>query len=224
MAAWRSRRRRGGRGQALVEFALVLPFFLTVVFGIIVLGLAVFYQQQLANAAREAARYAAVHSATSQCPTVSWLDPTLANQPDSYYRCDAPQDGWPRLSAAGRKAVFGLAPSSVHIRACWAGYHDALGNYDAPAVDPGSGLANTFVDCTIGGTNALTAGDSLPCPPPATTVTDDTASDLAKFGREVNRVVVFACMNWSPPLAGFLLMPSSITLRAVVTETVHRQQ
>src|SRR3990172_7029579 len=113
MAAWRARRRPGGRGQALVEFAFVLPFFLTVVFGIIVLGLAVFYQQQLANAAREAARYAAVHSATSQCPTVSWLDPTLANQPDSYYRCDPPQDGWPRLSAAGRKAVFRLAPSSV---------------------------------------------------------------------------------------------------------------
>ncbi len=41
----------------------------------IVLGLGVFYQQELTNVAREAARYAAIHSATAQCPTVSNLVP-----------------------------------------------------------------------------------------------------------------------------------------------------
>ena len=50
------------RGQALAEFALVFPIAMAVIFGIIVFGLWVFYQQQLTNVAREGARYAAIHS------------------------------------------------------------------------------------------------------------------------------------------------------------------
>ena len=46
-------------GQTMVELALVLPLFIMVVVGIIVLGIGVFYNQQLSNAAREAARFAA---------------------------------------------------------------------------------------------------------------------------------------------------------------------
>ena len=49
-----ARRRR--RGQALVEFALVFPIAMSVIFGIIVFGMWVFYQQQLTNVAREGAR------------------------------------------------------------------------------------------------------------------------------------------------------------------------
>ena len=52
------RARSAARGQALVEFALVFPLFLMVLFSIISFGLYIFYNQQLANAAREAARYA----------------------------------------------------------------------------------------------------------------------------------------------------------------------
>ena len=68
--------RRSPRGQTLVETALVLPLFLMVVLGVIVLGIGLFYQQQITNAAREAARYAAIHSATADCPTSSWLPAT----------------------------------------------------------------------------------------------------------------------------------------------------
>lgn len=46
------------RGQALPEFALVLPIFLLVVFGIVQLGFLLAGQNGLSNAAREAARYA----------------------------------------------------------------------------------------------------------------------------------------------------------------------
>jgi Flp pilus assembly protein TadG len=63
------------RGQAMVELALILPLFIMLLVGVIVLGVGVFYQQQLTNAAREAARYASIHSATAQCPTVSKLPP-----------------------------------------------------------------------------------------------------------------------------------------------------
>ena len=47
---------------------LVLPVFLMLVLGVIVLGIGLFYQQQITNAAREAARYAAIHSATAELP------------------------------------------------------------------------------------------------------------------------------------------------------------
>jgi Flp pilus assembly protein TadG len=44
------------RGQALVEFALILPIFLLILMGIFDLGRAVYYSSTLSNAAREAAR------------------------------------------------------------------------------------------------------------------------------------------------------------------------
>ena len=60
---------RTRRGQTLVELALVLPLAIAALTGIITFGLGVFYTQQVTNAAREAARFAAIHSATAQCPT-----------------------------------------------------------------------------------------------------------------------------------------------------------
>jgi Flp pilus assembly protein TadG len=48
------------RGQSLVEFGLILPIFLLLVFGIIDFGRAVFAYSTLNNAAREAARVAVV--------------------------------------------------------------------------------------------------------------------------------------------------------------------
>lgn len=50
------------RGNAVVEFALVLPILLLVLFGITELGRMVMTKNVLATASREGARYAAVHS------------------------------------------------------------------------------------------------------------------------------------------------------------------
>lgn len=50
-----------GRGQALVEFALVIPLFLLLVFSVFDLGTAVFTYNSLTNAAREGARLAIVN-------------------------------------------------------------------------------------------------------------------------------------------------------------------
>jgi hypothetical protein len=54
-------RRRRGRGQALVEFALVIPLFLLLLVGLFDLGRAVFTYNTLTNAAREGARMAIVN-------------------------------------------------------------------------------------------------------------------------------------------------------------------
>ena len=57
----------GQRSQALIEFALISPVLLLLVFGIIDIGRAVFYYDTLAHAAREGAREAI--SASTPLPT-----------------------------------------------------------------------------------------------------------------------------------------------------------
>jgi len=58
---------RSQRSQALIEFALVSPVLLLLVFGIIDLGRAIFYYDTLNHAAREGARVAV--RASNQLPT-----------------------------------------------------------------------------------------------------------------------------------------------------------
>jgi hypothetical protein len=55
-------------GQALVEFALILPVFLLLAVGIFDLGRAVFQVNTLAYASREGTRYAIVHGDSSEDP------------------------------------------------------------------------------------------------------------------------------------------------------------
>lgn len=227
---------RDKRGQSLVEFALVAPLFTVVLGGIFVFGIGVFYQQQLTNAAREAARYASIHSATSQCPTTSWIAPALNRLPDdfefeNYDRCDPPDLRWPVMTEHARSKVFGLDASAVHFAACWSGYWDEDPNdrHDAPAI--GEDGPNEFRECTLDGFNPRTESSDLPCPPPLTddwSVTpgdgDDQASNLAFSGASTtNQVTIYACYEWSPPfLSSFT--GGSVTMRAVITEAMQHQQ
>ena len=63
-----ARVRRDRHGQALVEFALVLPIFLLIFFGLIDVGRAVYLQNAFNQAAREAARYGSVEQWAYACP------------------------------------------------------------------------------------------------------------------------------------------------------------
>lgn len=62
MKVMRRRSRDRGRGQSLVEFALVLPIFMLVLFGLIDGGRLVYMHTVLSQAAREGARVAAVEA------------------------------------------------------------------------------------------------------------------------------------------------------------------
>jgi TadE-like protein len=66
----RIQRGRHSRGQALVEFAVIIPVFLFMLMGILDFGRVIWATTSLASAAREAARFAIVHggSATDLCP------------------------------------------------------------------------------------------------------------------------------------------------------------
>jgi len=58
------------RGQAMVEFALVIPIFILLMVGLFDLGRVVWVNDTLATAAREAARFAIVHGGSegTLCP------------------------------------------------------------------------------------------------------------------------------------------------------------
>ena len=66
--------RRGGRGQSLVEFALVLPILLLMLMGIVDAGRLIYTYNTVSNAARQGARIAIVNQSTTgtnTCDTAS---------------------------------------------------------------------------------------------------------------------------------------------------------
>ena len=241
------------RGQALTEFALVAPLFTMLLVGIIVLGFGLFLQQEVTNVAREAARFAVLHSATAQCPTVSNLtpDPGLLSVPNNYFACDPPDRRWPFMTAAAREHVFAMSRNDLHITACWSGYwnRDTSGNWvsgDQPPTAP-----NEFRECTvpvygwspgqdpdvdppavhtINPRTGLDAGGNpikIDCSQafPLTTAANDMASNFsASGGNNANQVTVLACYQWNPPGSGFLLIPRTVVQTAVITEAMEYQQ
>jgi Flp pilus assembly protein TadG len=96
-----ARRRPAGRGQALVEFALVIPVFLLLLIALFDLGRAVFAYNTLSNAAREGARIAIVNQykpsivarAKQQTAIVELNDPSVSV---GFYQVKA--DGTPDTS------------------------------------------------------------------------------------------------------------------------------
>ena len=219
----------------MVELALVAPLFFMLLFGIIILGIGIFYQQQVTNAAREGARYAAIHSATAPCPTASTLDPhggaAGAYVTREYVDCDRPVDGWPDTTSAARTRLFGIDADAVLMSLCWSGYRDDNTlTYDAPprGTYQIAGVpviyATTYAQCQIDGQDPTTSADGIRCAAGMPTI--DEASNMSEREGVIvaNRVTAYACYEWRPPLAGFLLIPPSVTLRAAITEPIERQQ
>ena len=104
---WKWHRRRGlgiadCRGSAAVEFALLLPVFISIVIGLIEISRFMFTSHSLDFGVREATRYAMVRSATSEDPATTssiedvikarstGLDPTKLTVTVSYAPNNAP--------------------------------------------------------------------------------------------------------------------------------------
>ena len=106
----RRRRSADHRGQALVEFALVIPIFLVLLVGLFDLGRAVFAYNTLTNAAREGARIAIVNQykpsiiarAKQQTAIVELNDPSVEID---FYRVNA--DGTPDTSTQCTNVAVG---------------------------------------------------------------------------------------------------------------------
>ncbi len=98
---------RGGRGQGLVEFALVFPIIVLIFFGIFDLGRGVYAYNTIANAARVGARVAIVN----QIPTTPAGD---CNQSHPIENPGAPH--WSVQTCAANSAIsLGVKPTDVTV-------------------------------------------------------------------------------------------------------------
>jgi Flp pilus assembly protein TadG len=80
--AKRSGSRADDRGQAMVEFALVLPLLLLLIFGIFDFGRAINYWIDATHMANEAARYAAVGNTPTGCSSIASCVKAQADSPE----------------------------------------------------------------------------------------------------------------------------------------------
>jgi Flp pilus assembly protein TadG len=113
----RSSRRRQG-GQALAEFALVVPVLMLIVIGTLDVGRAVFAYDSVANAAREAARFAIVHGGTgaTSCP-VGPPAPS-ANVPNPSSSCPFPSPSTQMVRNVATNAAVAAGPN-VTVTVCY---------------------------------------------------------------------------------------------------------
>jgi hypothetical protein len=127
--------RRRGAGQALAEFALVIPLFMVLLVGVFEFARAIYYVQVVNNAAREGARYAIVHGAKS----LYTIGPML----------NGPSDDPTGTSVVNivHSYATGIDPSSLDVMICWNGQpptpatapcDNGAGDYGPGNNDPGS--------------------------------------------------------------------------------------
>ena len=101
-------RAHDGDGQALVEFALVFPVMVLLLFGILDLGRAIYAYNTISNAAREGARVAAVNQvATPPSDTACVEDMPVEDPTDPHWSIQA--------CAASSAVSLGLPLSAVTV-------------------------------------------------------------------------------------------------------------
>lgn len=104
-----NRKMRDRRGQGLAEFAIVFPLIALLIFGIFDVGRAVYAYNTIANAAREAARIAAVNQVVP-------VDPNNAACHEDMPVEDPANPDWSIKACAAQSAIaLGVQPSNVTV-------------------------------------------------------------------------------------------------------------
>ena len=158
-------RSRDSRGQALVEFALILPIFIFLLVAIFDLGHVVWANNALATAAREAARVAVVNggSNSSNCPQGP-LPSTYGGTIDSATLCGyTPSSLIPSVDS--REGIKAEATSwlsgvggSTSISVCYGDVSSCSGDVDASGA---TNIDGTKVTVTVTSTVGLAAPSLL---------------------------------------------------------------
>lgn len=101
-----NRLHRSERGQSLVEFALIVPILILLLVGTFDIGHVVWTNDALANASREAARYAIVHGGSDSTACPVGPPPIELDVPAASADCPYPS---PSVQAVKDRAVKWLA-------------------------------------------------------------------------------------------------------------------
>jgi hypothetical protein len=113
-----NRRRASRRGQALVEFALVIPLMLILAFALVDFARGIFIYSVISSAAREGARYAIVHGNQGATP-VGVTPVILPDNPPQTGPGTTDQDGTIYVVPKTRELAFGLDQSALRVGVCW---------------------------------------------------------------------------------------------------------
>jgi hypothetical protein len=131
-------------GQGLAEFAIVLPIFLLIVFGMIDIGRVIWATDNITNAAREGARYASIHGGSgvlaSFCPTGPSLSGTAAPG------CPAWSPDSKEPTRIATRAYLVAAGSSTTVWVCYYATTACSGNADQTGATNGRG---SYVTVTV---------------------------------------------------------------------------
>ena len=151
------RRRDASLGQGLVEFGLVLPIFLAVLIGMVDIGRAVWANNAVANAAREAARFASVHggscedltstgcTSTYYCPVGTAV--STAAIPAASSSCPYPSNSKQSIYDTANSYMIAGGTSST-VTACYFNpttANSCTGNTDGSGGNNARGMAVTVV-------------------------------------------------------------------------------
>jgi Flp pilus assembly protein TadG len=103
-------KRRRDRGQALVEFSLVLIPFLWILMGIVDLGRGIYTYNAVGQAARELGRATSVHTCNTSSPTC-----TLGTSPETAKVLGTQQKLVPGLAGAGSSVTYACTTVSDSV-------------------------------------------------------------------------------------------------------------
>ena len=149
--------KRNERGQSLVEFALILPVLVLLLVGTFDLGHVVWTNDALANAAREAARYAIVHGGSESTPCPVGPAPVDLAVPPASADCPYPS---PSVQSIKDKAAQWMAGVDMPYEV-WVCYGDVdVCDSDTNAVDADN-TRGTEVTVTVSTTMGLSAPSML---------------------------------------------------------------
>ena len=158
-------RRQKPRGQAMVEFALVIPVFILLMVGIFDLGRVIWVNDTLSTAAREATRYAIVHggSDSNLCPVGP--PSTSATIPLPSASCPHPAPSRQSIKDVAQKWAAGTS-SNVTVSVCYGTVTSCSGDTDAagpptPTDARGTQVMVTVTSCSANGASGWAWSQAL---------------------------------------------------------------
>ena len=105
------------RGQAMVEFAIAITLFLTMLMGVVDFGLAIYKYNGVSQAAREIARVASVHQGPTNFGVSPQITAVVATQQKLIPGLGSPTFSCTDVDGAAVTLVNGRCPNSAYVNA-----------------------------------------------------------------------------------------------------------
>lgn len=137
------------RGASMVEAAIILPIFLTLILGMLDLSVGVFRQHVVSQAARHGARRAIVHGKMAPPKTTAWGTAAYTGNGDAS----------DEIATAIKPSLTGLDPAQTTIQVQWI---DGSNDVESRVRVTVSTTWTPIMLALLGGQKTLTASSTMP--------------------------------------------------------------